>query len=85
MVHQINKINKDLIQELAYEAENYADKKVDKGGEFHYHYTLKLSELIVNKCVDICNQIYFDRYPDADDFERSEEGDAILQHFGIKL
>ena len=45
----------------------------------------QLAELIVTECVDICNKIYFDRYPDAEDFERSEEGDAIKQHFGIKL
>lgn len=45
----------------------------------------QLAEMIVTECVDICNKIYFDRYPDAEDFERSEEGDAIKQHFGIKL
>ena len=30
------------------------------------------------------NQIYFDNYPDAEDWERSEEGDAILKHFEIE-
>jgi transcription initiation factor TFIIIB Brf1 subunit/transcription initiation factor TFIIB len=43
-----------------------------------------LAELIVKECADICNKIYFDRYPDAEDFERSEEGDAIKQHFGVE-
>ena len=42
------------------------------------------AELIVRECALICNKIYFDRYPDAEDFERSEEGDAIKQHFGVK-
>ena len=42
------------------------------------------AELIVKECADICNKIYFDRYPDAEDFERSEEGDAIKQHFGVE-
>ena len=42
------------------------------------------AELIVKDCADICNKIYFDRYPDAEDFERSEEGDAIKQHFGVE-
>ena len=44
----------------------------------------KFAELIVKECADICNKIYFDRYPDAEDFERSEEGDAIKQHFGVE-
>ena len=44
----------------------------------------RFAELIVRECADICNKIYFDRYPDAEDFERSEEGDAIKQHFGVE-
>ena len=44
----------------------------------------KFAELIVRECVDICNRVYFDNYPDAEDFERSEEGDAIKKHFGVK-
>lgn len=44
----------------------------------------KLSELIVQECVKVCDRVYFDDYPDAEDFERSQEGDAIKQHFGIK-
>ena len=44
----------------------------------------KFAELIVKECVDICNRVYFDNYPDAEDFERSEEGDAIKKHFGVK-
>jgi len=43
----------------------------------------KFAELIVRECCDICNKIYFDRYPDAEDWERSEEGDAIKKHFGV--
>ena len=44
----------------------------------------RLIELVAKECADICNKIYFDRYPDAEDFERSEEGDAIKEHFGVK-
>ncbi len=44
----------------------------------------KLSELIVQECVKVCDRVYFDDYPDAEDFERSAEGDAIKQHFGVK-
>ena len=43
-----------------------------------------LAELIVRECAEICNKIYFNNYPDAEDFERSEEGDAIKKHFGIE-
>jgi len=44
----------------------------------------KFAELIVTECATICNKIYFDNYPDAEDFERSEEGDAIKKHFGVE-
>ena len=45
----------------------------------------KFAELILKECVDICNRVYFENYPDAEDFERSEEGDAIKKHFGVKV
>ena len=48
-------------------------------------WTEKFAELIAKECADICNKIYFDRYPDAEDWERSEEGDAIKKHFGVEL
>jgi len=44
----------------------------------------KFAELIVKECVDICNKVYFENYPDAEDFERSQEGDAIQNHFGVE-
>lgn len=74
----------ERIRELAYEAEDYADGIVDQGGEFHQAYTQKLAKLIVRECANLCNKIYFERYPDAEDFERSEESDAIKQHFGVE-
>jgi len=45
----------ERIQELAYQAEDYADSIVDQGGEFHPAYTRKLAELIVKEC---CNALY---------------------------
>jgi hypothetical protein len=45
----------------------------------------RFGELIVEECIAICNKIYFERYPEAEDFERSEEGDAIKKHFGVEL
>ena len=44
----------------------------------------KFAELIVRECIGICNKIYFDNYPEAYDFERSEEGEAIKEYFGLK-
>ena len=44
----------------------------------------KFAELIIQDCVRICNKVYFDDYPDAEDFERSEEGEAIKRHFGVE-
>lgn len=43
----------ERIQELADQAEDYADAVVDRGGEFHPAYTEKLAELIVQKCCDM--------------------------------
>ena len=39
----------ERIQQLAYEAEEYADVIVDQGGEFHEAYTKKFAELIVKE------------------------------------
>ena len=47
-------------------------------------YDEKFAELIVKECADISDKIYFDNYPDAEDFERSEEGEAIKKHFGVE-
>ena len=44
----------------------------------------KFAELIVKECATICDQIYFDNYPDAEDWEHSQEGDAIKEHFGVE-
>lgn len=59
-----------------------AQSLVEHGGELIFSKE-KFAELIVNECVEVCNRVYFDNYPDAEDFERSEEGDAIKQHFGV--
>ena len=65
------------IQELAIEAENYADGIVDQGGEFHQTYTKKFAELIVRECSAIAakNQ--------AEDMEWDISG-IIKEHFGIE-
>jgi hypothetical protein len=44
----------------------------------------KFAKLIILECVEVCNQVYTANYPDAESFERSEEGDAIKQHFGVE-
>ncbi len=59
-----------------------AQSLVDLDGELIFSKE-KFAELIVRECVDICNQMYFDDFPDAEDFERSAEGDAIKKHFGV--
>lgn len=58
----------ELIQELAYQAEEYADSIVDAGGEFHLAYTQKLAELIVREAATL-----------AYDGPR-----GILEHFGVE-
>jgi hypothetical protein len=44
------------IQELADEAEIYADSIVDLGGEFHPAYTQKLAELMIAEFSDVVKQ-----------------------------
>jgi len=44
----------------------------------------QFAKLVIKECVDICDKIYFDNYPDAEDFERSEEGEAIKKNFGVE-
>ncbi len=43
----------------------------------------KFAELLISECVQVCDKVYFDNYPDAEDYERSAEGDAIKKHFGV--
>jgi hypothetical protein len=76
----------ERIRELSNAAWTWAEQQeyTDPAKEFSDILEQKFAELIVQECADICNKIYFDRFPDAEDFERSEEGDAIKQHFGIR-
>lgn len=74
------------IQELAYEAEDYADSIVDQGGEFHPAYTKKFAELIVAECVEVCAGIAAVRagYNDADGRDTAYScGDMIKEYFGV--
>ena len=74
------KIKELALKAMTYVTHNPKANKLNSGDMFDE----KFAELIVRECADICNKIYFDRYPDAEDFERSEEGDAIKQHFGVE-
>ena len=65
----------ERIKELAEQA-GFLNKDEESIGYF--------AELIVRECVDICNKIYHSNYPDAEEWERSEEGDVIKQHFGVE-
>lgn len=46
----------ERIQELADEAEIYADSIVDLGGEFHEEYTKKFAELLIEETRKICSE-----------------------------
>ena len=59
----------ERIQELADEAEDYADSIVDRGGEFHPAYTQKLAELIVKECASKVTR---------------NEALNIFEHFGVE-
>ena len=72
----------ERIRELAEQA--MVETQHEFGGKYLAFSKEKFAELIVVKCADICNKIYFERYPDAEHFERSEEGDAIKKYFGVE-
>ena len=64
----------ERIQELAYEAEDYADGIVDQGGEFHKAYTQKFAELIVKETMQVvANQLPSNQYLDV--------AHAVIEHF----
>lgn len=69
----------ERIQELAYEAEDYADSKVDEGGEFHIHYTQKFAELIVKECA---NRLIQDDFGSVKGV-MSIAGARLKEHFGL--
>lgn len=47
----------------------------------------QFSQMIIEECVQICNKVFYENSrgdPDFEEWYRSEEGDAILENFGIK-
>ena len=74
----------ERIDKLMYHAGLTAQGCWDEMDEYDRKAIEKFAELIVRECVDICNKVYFENYPDAEDFERSQEGDAIQNHFGVE-
>jgi hypothetical protein len=84
----------ERIQELAEQAWRATSDEVAHLNRIHNRsysqdeitdiFEIKFAELMVKECVDVCDKIYHDRYPDAEEWERSEEGDAIKQHFGVE-
>lgn len=68
----------ERIQELAYEAEDYADSIVDQGGEFHTAYTKKLAELIVRECAETVQDFVDHRFP------ASEYPIRLKRYFGVE-
>jgi hypothetical protein len=72
----------ERIQELAYQAEDYADSIVDQGGEFHVTYTKKFAELIVRQCMSVARGM---RNPSNLNYKPSDRFvDELRLHFGVE-
>ncbi len=71
----------ERIQELAYDAEDYADSIVDQGGEFHPAYTQKLAELIVRECAKIVEASTWN-LPHG--YKAVDQANLVKQHFGVE-
>ena len=72
----------ERIQELAYQAEEYADTMVDGGSEFHPEFCKKFAELIVRECAEVGH----DSVEDGDDIDSimRRVHNNILKHFGVE-
>ena len=77
----MNERIKELAKQAGWDPARPPYGKFSQYDEFDH---VKFAQLIVQDCVGVCNKVYFDNYPDAEDFERSEEGEAIKQHFGVE-
>ncbi len=73
-----------VLARLSQETDVWCDQNWSDHLLYDVYWEEHFAQLIVQECANICDKIYFDRYPDAEDFERSEEGDAIKKHFGVE-
>ncbi len=69
----------ERIQELAYDAEDYADTMVDGGSDFHPTFVKKFAELIIRECAKSANDWYQNH-----DKIHSDPMSYVLAHFGVE-
>lgn len=69
-------MNTERIQELAYEAENYADTMVNGGSEFHPVFVNKFAELIVREVFAKIEGERFEIYQPVKE--------SVMKHFGVE-
>ena len=77
----------ERIQELAYEAEEYADTMVDGGSEFHLTFVKKFAELIVSECSQAVLEVpcyHIDYRAQIEEAVINDCARAVLEHFGVK-
>ena len=67
----------ERIQELAYQAEEYADTMVDGGSEFHPVFVKKLAELILQECIDVVDV-------GGEFVSRPKMVERLKEHFGVE-
>ena len=67
----------DRIQELAYQAEEYADTMVDGGSEFHPVFVRKFAELILQECIDVVDV-------GGEFVSRPKMVERLKEHFGVE-
>jgi hypothetical protein len=65
----------ERIQELAYQAEDYADIMVDGGSEFHPVFVKKFAELIVQECMNVLHD---------NELWNRHISHALKEHFGVE-
>jgi predicted nucleic-acid-binding Zn-ribbon protein len=75
----------EKIKQLAEQADNFADDKIQMPGEYHpdWHDVRdeKFAELIVKECIDVANK---NRTAMEMDRNTHLASDAIKEHFGVE-
>lgn len=81
----------ELIKQLAEQADEYTDNKIQMWGEYHPDWhsirDAKFAELIVRECMLCCERVISDHVPESVDtwLNGGEQCiQEIKQHFGVK-
>ena len=74
----------ERIQELAYDAEDYADTMVDGGSDFHPTFVKKFAELIIRECMDLLEDYTTDIHVGGIQYNVVGASETLQEYFGVE-